>query len=140
MKHSIPVATLAALLLIGCSPVGDEPVLYVVRLDMGADTVRVKFDGDVNGDPIVLTVGQARVINAKMLLPDGTPDPVVTPAAYELRITPVGSAVEYTPSASFIGSIIASDTDTTTVNVEVVAKDDGERVFGAVEVDLHARE
>ncbi len=140
MKKSILPAVVLAASTLSCSPIGDEPNVYVVRLALGLDTVRVRFDGEVNGAPIVLTVGNARTMVAATLLPDGTPDPVVTPSAYELRVTPSGGNVTYTPTASFEGTLNSTDTDTTTIRIEVVKQSDDERIFGAVDVDVHARE
>lgn len=121
---------------------GEDANIFAVRFDLvrpgGTQTVRVGFDGLVTGGPITLPTNQDVTFTAQALRPDNSPDPVVTPATYELRLTPSVGTVTFTRSGSFTGTLRASAAGASTVSVRVVRLADGDTFFGPVNVNVAA--
>ena len=98
-----------------------EPEVATLRLVFPSlnDTVFVDVaTGNVTSGPITISANIA--FNAQFLKDDGEPETLITDATFELRVTPVNTAmVTFTRTGAFGGSLNKIATGSTTIDFEL---------------------
>ena len=96
--------------------VDDEPNIATMRITIGSQTVDVDVFGTVTGGPITLTTTVDPAVTVQWLILDGSPDPLVTAAEFELRVEPANTGiVTFTSTGAFTGTLNGVTTGSTTI-------------------------
>lgn len=106
--------------------VEEEPEFTTMRLVVGAQTVNItRANCSVSGGPINLGLNTATAVSATFLLANGSADPVVTSAGYELRVTPANANLTFTRTGPFAGTLRGTTAGQTTAKVELYSTEHG---------------
>lgn len=108
----------------------DEPKVATMRLVVGAQTVNVSEGGVVTGGPIVLATGVDVPVVATFLRANGSPDPLVTSATFRLDVQPGTSAVTFTRTGPFAGTLRGAQSGTTQLSFSLFHLEEGHPDFG----------
>jgi hypothetical protein len=111
----------------------DEPEIQTVTLTVGASTITIdKTTGAASGQ-LVVPAGTSTV-TASWKRADGSAEPLVTSAEFELRIVPSNSAnASWIPASAFGGSLTTTGLtsgQTTTAQVSLFHKEEQHDDFG----------
>jgi hypothetical protein len=112
-----------------------EPEVATMRLTIGAQTVDVSDLGVVTGGPIVIAANTA--ISAAWLRADGTADPLVTAADFQLTVVPANTGVvTFTRSSAFAGTLNRVAAGATTIEFSLFHVIEGHEDFGPFDVPI----
>lgn len=104
----------------------DEPEFATMRLVVGAQIVNITRDNcSVSGGPINLVVNTSTAVAATFLLANGSADPVVTSAGYELRVSPNNANVTFARTGPFAGTLRGTATGSTAATFELYSVEHG---------------
>lgn len=139
-----PIATalvlLPALALGACSSTTDEqsePEVSSMRLTIGAQTITVSETGTVTGGPIAITANGTVTVSAAFLRADGSADPVVTAAQFQLNADPADAGVvTFTRTGSFSGTLTGVSAGSTTIEFSLFHIAEGHEDFGPFPVPV----
>ena len=85
---------------------GDEPNVASIVLTVGGQTVTwTRATGAVTGGPIIISAGSTNPVSATFLMANGSADPLVTSATFELRVTPANTTVTFARTGAFTGTL-----------------------------------
>jgi hypothetical protein len=112
------VAAAAFMLAVACDddPGEAEPEVATLRIIIGTDTVEVDEFGNVTGGPISIPTG-ATSLTAEWLRADGSPEPLVDDAEFDLQGVPANTGVVTFSSATvFTGTLTGVASGSTTID------------------------
>ena len=108
----------------------EEPNVATMRLVVGAQTINVNaYNGAVTGGPIVLAVNTNVPVTATFLRADGSADPLVIAAMFDLDVTPALGNVTFTRTGPFAGTLRGTVVGTTVVQFGLLHLGEGHNEF-----------
>ena len=112
-----------------------EPEVATMRLTVGTQTITVSDNGTVTGGPIMVT--GTVTISAEFLRADGTPDPLVTAAEFQLNADPANTGtVTFTRTSEFAGTLTGVSAGTTEIEFSLFHKAEQHEDFGPFPVSV----
>lgn len=102
----------------GPTEADDEPEVESIRLTVGGTQTVTLTDNSQSG-PVRIPANTAVPVTAEFLRANGTPDPLVNTQDFRLDVTPLGGGVSFQRTAPFGGTIIATETGSRNVRVEL---------------------
>jgi hypothetical protein len=132
----VPMLLVAAAACSDSTEPEPEPEVATMRLIIGGtDTVTVAENGAVTGGPI--TIDATTSIAAEWLRDDGTPDPIVDGATFELAVVVANTGiVTFTRTGAFAGTLTKVAAGTTSATFGLLHVDEGHEDFGPFPVSI----
>jgi hypothetical protein len=116
---------------------GAEPEVVMMRLTIGAQTITVSDNGTVTGGPIAITATGTVTVSAQFLRDDGTPDPLVTDALFQLNADPANAGiVTFSRTGAFTGTLTGVSAGSTTIEFSLFHISEGHEDFGPFPVPV----
>jgi hypothetical protein len=113
-----------------------EPEVVTMRLTAGAQVVTVSNNGTVTNGPIVVPVGTT-ALTLEFLDDTGNPDPLVTDADFEARVTPTPATVLTADRTSaFAFTLTGVAEGSATLSAELFHLEEGHSDFGPFDVPV----
>jgi hypothetical protein len=112
---------------------GDEPDVAAMRITIGGQQITIDDDG-VSGGPISIDAGTATSVSAVFLKPNGSTEPLVTAASYQLNVT--GATFQRSTTNPFAGTITLGSSGS--VSFSLYNIETQETVFGPRSVAVAA--
>jgi len=132
------VSLAGAVAACGDDPVDEEqePEIATMRLVVGAQTITVNESGTVTGGPI--TIGAAgATVTASFLRSNGTPDPLVTGAVFQLTVTSDNAGVAtFTRTGPFTGTLAGTTNGSTVLRFALLHIEEAHEDFGPFPVSV----
>ena len=95
----------------------DESKIATIRLTVGTQTITIDENCVVSGGPIRISTGTTPVA-ASFLLANGTPDPIVTSADFQMNFTIANTGLaSFTRTGAFNGTLTRGTAGNTTATV-----------------------
>lgn len=131
MSYAAMMAT-AFVVACGSDEEEGEPEVETMRLVFGATTVNVNAACQATPATVTIPTGGATV-TASFLRADGSPEPLVTDAEFELRVEP---AARFTRSSAFAGNITGGAAGSAQLSFELFHKVEQHEDFGPCSVTV----
>jgi hypothetical protein len=113
----------------------EEPEVATMRLTVGGATIDVEEDGTVTGGPI--TISATTTISAAWLRADGTADPSVDAAEFELLVEiDDESILTFTRTSAFAGTLTKVAAGATTADFALFHLEEMHEDFGPFTVSI----
>jgi hypothetical protein len=123
-----------------CSSATDEeaePEVVTLRLTVGAQTITVSDNGTVTGGPIAISATGTVTVSAEFLRDNGTADPLVTSAQFQLNADPADAGiVTFSRTGAFAGTLTGASAGSTTIEFSLFHIAEGHEDFGPFPVPV----
>jgi hypothetical protein len=116
---------------------GAEPEVVMMRLTVGAHAITVSDNGTVTGGPIAIAASGTVTVSAEFLQADGTADPLVTSAQFQLNVDPADAGVvTFSRTGAFAGTLTGAGAGSTTIEFSLFHISEGHEDFGPFPVPV----